>query len=317
MAQPPRGAEPMREPERLLRRLEWTVLRRLDGLLQGDYRTLFRGFGLDLADLREYRHGDDVRRLDWNATARLGEPYVRQFQEDREVAAWFVLDLSGSVDFGSGAVTKRAQSAAFTGLLARLLTRHGNRAGALVYGAGVEATLPARSDRRHVLHLLDRVLDRGTARPVNDPAGLTRLQELLQAADRTVRRRSVVFVVSDFISAPGWERALAQLAQRHETVAVRLVDPLERDLPDLGLITLQDAETGEQLLVDTHDARLRRRFQAAAQAREDRLRDAFAAAGVDALELSTDEDVGDAVLRFAALRRMQGRRGGRYDGVAA
>lgn len=301
---PPHEAARPREPERLLRRLEWTVLRRLDGLLQGDYRSLFRGFGLDLADLREYQHGDDVRQIDWNVTARLQTPHVRQYQEDREVSAWFLLDLSGSMDFGSDRVRKREQVAAFAGLLARLLTRHGNRVGALLYAAdGVQAAIPARGGRRHVLHLLDRVLAPSPAAR----AGPTRLHELLDAAGRIVRRRGLMFVVSDFVSEPGWERSLARLAERHETIAVRLVDPLERALPDLGLIAMQDAETGEQLLVDTHDARFRRRFEAAAEAREARLRAAFAEGGVDALEIVTDEDVADAVLRFAALRRMQGR----------
>lgn len=307
---------PSREPERLLRRIEWTVLRRLDGLLQGDYRSLFRGFGLDLADLREYRHGDDVRHIDWNVTARLDTPYVRQFHEDREVAAWFLLDLSGSVDFGSQAVRKRAQSAQFVALLARLLTRHGNRVGALLYGGRVDAAIPARSGRRHVLHLLDRML--AQPRAAHDaPAAPTQLAELIDAAGRIAHRRSLMFVVSDFISAPGWTRPLARLAQRHETIAVRLVDPLEHTLPDLGLITMQDAETGEQLLVDTHDAGFRRRFAAAAEAREARLREAFSEAGVDALELSTDDDVADAVLRFAALRRLRGRQGAAANTGAA
>lgn len=307
---------PSREPERLLRRIEWTVLRRLDGLLQGDYRSLFRGFGLDLADLREYRHGDDVRHIDWNVTARLDTPYVRQFHEDREVAAWFLLDLSGSVDFGSQAVRKRAQSAQFVALLARLLTRHGNRVGALLYGGRVDAAIPARSGRRHVLHLLDRML--AQPRAAHDaPAAPTQLAELIDAAGRIAHRRSLMFVVSDFISAPGWTRPLARLAQRHETIAVRLVDPLEHALPDLGLITMQDAETGEQLLVDTHDAGFRRRFAAAAEAREARLREAFSEAGVDALELSTDDDVADAVLRFAALRRLRGRQGAAANTGAA
>jgi hypothetical protein len=128
--------------ERALRRLEWTVIRRLDGLLQGDYRTLMRGTGLDLADLREYQHHDDVRHIDWNVTARLQVPHVRVFTEDREMSAWFVLDLSRSVDFGSGLKAKREISAGFVGVLARLLTRHGNRVGALVYGSDLEAVIP-------------------------------------------------------------------------------------------------------------------------------------------------------------------------------
>src|ERR1700710_1655021 len=145
---------PSASAEHVLRRLEWTVIRRLDGLLQGDYRTLMRGAGLDLADLREYQHHDDVRHIDWNVTARLQTPHVRVFTEDREMAAWFILDLSRSVDFGSGIRAKREISAGFVGVLARLLTRHGNRVGSMVYGNDVEAVIPPRCGRRHVLHLL-------------------------------------------------------------------------------------------------------------------------------------------------------------------
>src|SRR5690349_18997645 len=263
-----------RSPERLLDRLDWTVVRRLDGLLQGDYRTLFRGFGLDLADLREYQYHDDVRRIDRNVTARLAAPYVREYHEDREVTAWFLLDLSPSVDFGSR-VRKREVSTDFVALLARLLTRHGNAVGAMFYGDAVDAVLPPRSGRRHVLHLLERM----HARPRLAGSGATDLGAFLRAAFGVLQRRSVVFVVSDFISAPGWAEPLALLARRHEVLAVRLHDPLESELPDLGLVVVQDAETGEQVFVDTHDRGFRRRFTAAAEARERAVRAAFVQAG--------------------------------------
>jgi uncharacterized protein (DUF58 family) len=294
---------PSRNPEAVLRRLEWTVIRRLDGLLHGDYRTLFRGFGLDLADLREYQYGDDVRHIDWNVTARLQEPYVREYHEDREVTGWFLLDLSRSIDFGSKE-KKATISAEFVAVLARLLTSHGNRVGAMLYGADVEAVIPARTGRRHVLHLLHRM----TARPPVPEGRGTDLEAFLRAALRTLKRRSLVFIVSDFISDSNWRRPLLQLAQRHEVIGVRLHDPLEAELPDLGLVVFQDAETGEQLFVDTHDARFRERFQELGMKREDELRAAFMQAGVDALELATDADIADTVMRFAELRKR--RRGG-------
>ena len=297
MPMPPTGAE------HVLRRLEWTVIRRLDGLLQGDYRTLMRGAGLDLADLREYQHHDDVRHIDWNVTARLQIPHVRVFTEDREMAAWFLLDLSPSVDFGSGDQRKRNVSAEFVAVLARLLTRHGNRVGALLYGSGVDTVLPARGGRLHVLQLLHAM----QTRPLAVESGGTKLHELLQSAAATVRRRSTVFVVSDFISEPGWEKPLGMLAQRHEVVAVRLLDPMELELPDLGLIPVRDAETGEQLLVDTHDAGFRKRFARIAAQREADLRQAFTRAGVDTLELSTDGDLVSAVMRFAEMRKRRSR----------
>jgi uncharacterized protein (DUF58 family) len=290
-------------PELWLKRLEWTVLRRLDGLLQGDYRTLFRGFGLDLADLREYQYHDDVRHIDWNVTARMQTPYVREYHEDREVTAWFLVDLSGSVRFGSRDVRKSNLAIDFVGLLARLLTRHGNRVGAVIYGDGVERVVHAASGRRHVLHIVHEL----TTRPER-PTGLpTDLRAFIDGALHFMSRRSLVFVLSDFISTPGWGPSLAQLAQRHETLAVRLHDPLERDMPDLGLVVVQDAETGEQLLVDTHDRGFRKRFAAAAEKRAQALRSTFTEAGVDALELSTGDDLVDTILRYADMRRRRSR----------
>ena len=289
--------------EQLLRRLEWTVLRRLDGLLQGDYRTLLRGTGMDLADLREYQHHDDVRHIDWNVTARLQQPHVRVFTEDREMSAWFLLDLSPSMDFGSGEQRKRQLSSEFVAVLARLLTRHGNRVGAMLYGSGVDAVIPARGGRHHVLQLLHTL----QIRPDAAQTGPTKLHELLESAARQVRRRSTVFVVSDFISELGWEKPLGMLAQRHEVVAVRLLDAMELQLPDLGLIPITDVETGEQLLVDTSDKGFRQRFARIAAQRESDLRQSLTKAGVDTLELSTDGDLVEALMRFTDLRRRRSR----------
>lgn len=293
--------------ERLLRQLEWTVMRRLDGLLQGDYRTLLRGAGIDLADLREYQHHDDVRHIDWNVTARLQQPHVREFHEDRELNAWFLVDLSPSVDFGSGRQLKRSVANDFVAVLARLFSRRGNRVGAMLYGGPgdrrSQSVIPARSGRQQVLHILHRMQAWGGPA---EPAA-TELGSFLAGAVGLLPRRSLVFVVSDFISAPGWGAPLAQLAQRHDVVAVRLFDPLESELPDLGLVVMQDAETGEQIVVDTHDRGFRRRFAAAAERREAELQQAFAEAGIDVLELATDDDLLDAVIRFAGLRRQRAR----------
>ena len=292
--------------EQLLRKLEWTVLRRLDGLLQGDYRTLMRGAGMDLADLREYQHHDDVRHIDWNVTARLQMPHVRVFTEDREMNAWFLLDLSPYMDFGSGVQRKRQVSGGFVAVLARMLTRHGNRVGAMLYGAGVDTVIPARGGRQHVLQLLHTLQTRPES-STTATTGPTRLHELLESAARMVRRRSTIFVVSDFISETGWEKPLGILAQRHEVIAVRLTDPLELELPDLGLIPIRDSETGEQLLVDTYDTGFRKRFARIAAQREADLRQSLARAGVDTLELSTDDDLLSALMRFTDLRKQRSR----------
>jgi uncharacterized protein (DUF58 family) len=296
-----------RTPEALLRRLEWTVLRRLDGLLQGDYRSLFRGSGIDLANLREYQEGDDVRYIDWNVTARLQTPHLREYHEDRELTAWFLLDLSASVDFGSGAVLKRMVLSEFVGVMARLLTSKGNPCAAMLFSGGIDRVVPAASGRRQVLHLLNLL----SLRPRLVRSSQTDLGAVLRQACNMLRRRSLLFVVSDFVSTPGWERPLGLLARRHEVIAIRLTDPADAQVPDLGLLAFQDAETGEQLLIDTNDRAFRQRFNAAAQQEQDRQRSAFARAGIDCLELSTDDDLLDAIVRFAQTRkrRAQGRVG--------
>ena len=288
-------------PEAILRRVEWTVIRRLDGLLQGEYRTLFRGHGLDLADIREYEPGDDVRYIDWNVSARMDTPYVRQYLEDREVTAHFLLDLSPSVDFGTTETLKRDQLMDFVAVIARLLTRHGNKIGAVLYAGKVEKTIPAKSGRLQVLRILNDVQNL----PRLQSAPYTSVSDLIEHALRTFKRRSVIFVVSDFFTAPGWERPLGMLSRRHEVVAVRLEDPRERELPDIGLVAMNDAETGESVYVDTHDGRFRKRFEAVVQKREAELSAAFRRAGVDVLTLSTEGDLVGAILRFAMLRKQR------------
>ncbi len=290
-------------PERILQRLDWQVIRRLDGLLQGDYRSLLRGFGVDFADLREYQADDDIRYIDWNVTARLATPYVRQYIEDREVTAWFLLDLSPSVDFGTGDVPKRAMLIDFVATVARLLTRHGNRVGAIFYCDGIEAVLPARGGRMQVLQIVNELLKQ----PHRQNAAFTDLGPLLRGALNSIKRRSLIFIISDFISLPGWERPLSLLNLRHEMVAVCLRDPRELELPDVGPVIMQDSETGEQLYVDTHDRVLRTRFHAAALERERWLTDALHHAGVDPMLLSTDEDLVAAIIRFAAVRERRRR----------
>jgi uncharacterized protein (DUF58 family) len=286
-------------PERILLRLDWQIVRRLDGLLQGDYRTLFYGYGVDFADLREYQAGDDIRYIDWNVTARMDSPYIRQYVEDREITAWFLLDFSPSMDFGTVDNHKRNVLIDFVATVARLLSRHGNRVGALLYNGETVRTIPARGGRTHILRLINDMLD--APRLSKSPA--TDLGVLLKASLNTLKRRSLLFLVSDFISEPGWERALNTLSQRHEMLAVRLWDPRETELPDIGFVVVEDAETGEQLTIDTHDPAFRKRFQLAAAEREARLKDSFRRAGVAMLSLSTEEDLVAAIVRFAGARR--------------
>ena len=259
------------------------MIRRLDGLLQGDYRTLFYGHGLDFADIREYEPGDDVRYIDWNVSARMDAPYVRQYHEDRELSAHFLLDVSPSVDFGTVNALKRDRLVDFVAVLARLLTRHGNKVGAILYGGKVERAIPAAGGKLQVLRLLNDLM----TLPKLESAPYTALSELLGAALRTIKRRSLVFIVSDFFSVPGWERELGLLSRRHEVLAIKLEDPRERELPDIGTVVMTDSETGEAVV----------------RQREARLAAAFARAGVDVLTISTEGDLVRELLRFIALRK--------------
>ncbi len=286
-------------PERILLRLDWNVIRKLDGLLQGDYRSLFYGFGVDFADLREYQPEDDIRYIDWNVTARMNTPYVRQYHEDREITAWFLLDMSPSVDFGTQDNEKRTMLIEFVSVLARLLTRHGNRVGAMMFGSRIQHTVPARSGRVQVLRMINDMLKQ----PRLPQSSRTDLKSFFTGALHSIKRRSLVFVISDFMSEPEWERPLSMLSQKHEVIAVRLSDPREMELPDVGMVTMEDAETGEQMFVDTHDAKFRKRFLEAVQKREDALQIAFKRTGVDVLSLSTQDDLVKAIIRFAKQRQ--------------
>lgn len=284
----------------LLARVAWTSARRLDGLLQGDYRTLSRGAGLMLADLREYEARDDVRHIDWNVTARMQTPYVRQYEQDRELAAWFVVDLSASVDFGSQGQTKREVAAQAIATIGHLLQRHGNRVGAIVdRGRANLDIIPARSGRLHLLHVLQKVL---TA-PTQATNQVTNLSQLFVRATRLIKQRSTVFILSDFYADHGWDKALMMLASRHDVVAVRLVDPLEQNLPDMGMLTMRDAETGEQVFIDTSDSRFRERFSQRAFEHETRLAQTLSRSGVDCLELATGESVHEGLIQFIRQRQ--------------
>ncbi|MEU8234253.1 DUF58 domain-containing protein [Actinoplanes sp. NPDC048967] len=275
--------------DRLLRRLEWQVVRRLDGRLQGAYRTLWHGAGTDFTDLRTYTPEDDVRHIDWNVTARLDEPFVRQYAEDRDMTAWLVLDRSASMRFGAAGHGKDSVSAELVVALARLLTQGGNRIGAILYDNRAHQVIPPRTGRNQILRLAHELT---RPQPATGPGATTDLAAMLRlAAATTSVRRSLVFVVSDFIGDPGWDRPLGMLTHRHEVVAVRIVDPAELELPDVGLVLVEDAETGEQLLVDSSDPLLRRRLAEQVGAHEQAVTEGMRRAGVRPHRITTDQDL--------------------------
>jgi len=283
----------------LLRRLHWTVLRPLAAALGGDERSLIRGFGAEMTEVREYQVGDDVRHIDWNITARTDRPFVRESYVDRALDVWLMLDLSASVDWGTAECLKRDRAIEFAAVVGQLLGTHSNRVGALLFANSPLTFVAPSAGRAHML----RILAAMQAEPPQGNTGATDLQSALIQANAVIRRKSLVLIVSDFLTPDGWQAALGQLAQRHEIIAVRLHDPRESELPDVGFITLEDPETGAQLMVNTSDRSLRERFQSAACAQDEGIRTALARHGIDQLTLSTSGGLLPALVEFLELRR--------------
>jgi uncharacterized protein (DUF58 family) len=286
-------------PEEVLRRLELTVNRKLDGILHGEHQGLLPGPGSEPGEARLYLPGDDVRRIDWAVTARTGEAHVRMPIAERELETWIVADLSASLDFGTADCEKRDLAVDALGAIGFLTTRVGNRIGGLVLHADGSTRIPARSGTQHLRALLLQVIKA----PRGDGHGRTDLAAALREVDRLARRRGLVVVVSDFLSDPGWERALRALATRHQVLAVEVVDRRELELPDVGLLSMVDPETGAYLEVQTSDADLRRRFAEAAAAQRSAIASAVRVAGADHLQLRTDRDWLRDLVTFVDQRR--------------
>ena len=287
--------------ERLLVRLEWRVLRRLDGRLAGGYRTAHRGTGTDLAGLREYVEGDDARHIDWNVTARLNEPQLRVFNEDRELTVWLVLDRSASMTVGAPGRGKHDVLSELALLLARLFGRGGNRVGALLYDTGAVRTVPPGTGRGHALRIgAELARTAGARRGTGQHGSTTDLAAMLDAVAKLARRRALIVVISDFIGDGDWGRSLLRLVPRHEVVALRVLDAADDELPDVGLVVVEDAETGEQIVIDSGDPLLRARLRAGVEERDARLAEGMRRAGVPIHRIGTDADLATALIEVVA-----------------
>ena len=286
----------------VIRRLELTVNRRLDGLLHGDYRGLVPGHGSEPGESRRYQAGDDVRRIDWNVTARTREPHVRDAIADRELETWALVDTSASLDFGTARCEKRDLALAVMAALGVLTGRGGNRMGALITSSPSRpsgVTVPARSGRVHLQALLGTV-HASLVAPAPSPSSLA---DAAGRLGRIMKRRGLAVVVSDFLDPSAWEGPLRALGRRHETLAVELVDPRELELPNVGVLELLDPESGATLEVQTADPKVRQRFAEAARAQREATAAALRRAGVDHLVLTTDRDWVVELARFVAERR--------------
>ena len=284
--------------DRLLLQLEWRVLRRIDGRIRGNYRTPYRGGGLDFADLREYAETDDARHIDWNATARSNEPMVRQFHEDRALTVWLVLDRSASMASGTPGRGKHDVLSELALVLARLFGRSGNRVGALLHDGATAKIVPPGTGRGHALRIsyeLDRTPD--------SAASTTDFAAMLTAVAGVARRRSLIVIVSDLIGTGDWDRQLLRLVQRHDVVALRVLDATDDELPDAGLIVVEDAETGEQLVVDSSDPLFRARYSAGVDERDELLNRRMRRAGVPLHRIDTDRDVVESLVGVVTSTR--------------
>ena len=305
----PAARAPRAAQERLLLRLEWRVVRRLDGRLAGGYRTAHRGTGTDLAGLRDYAEGDDARHIDWNVTARLNEPQLRLFNEDRELMVWLVLDRSASMTVGAPGRGKHDVVSELALVLARLFGRGGNRVGALLYDVpgGQVRTVPPGTGRRHALRIgaeLARTelarTELATTNGGGRRRGTTDLAAMLDAVAKLARRRALIVVISDFIGDGDWERSLLRLVPRHEVVALRVVDTADDELPDAGLVVVEDAETGEQLIIDSGDPLLRARVRTGVEERDARLAAGMRRAAVPLHRIGTSADLATALIEVVA-----------------
>jgi len=316
MPTPPPSPVPVRTAtERLLLRLEWRVLRRVEGRVAGGYRTVHRGAGIDLAGLRVYAEGDDARHIDWNVTARLNEPQLRVFNEDRELTVWLVLDRSASMTVGAPGRGKQDVLSELAVVLARMFSRGGNQVGALLYDNGAVRTVPPGTGRRHVLYVAGELSrpSQGAAGQANGNGrrrhgrgngsrhrGTTDLAAMLDAVAKLARRRSLIIVISDFIGDGDWERSLLRLGPRHEVVALRVVDAADDELPEAGLVVVEDAETGEQLVIDSGDPLLRARLRDAVGERDASLAAGMRRAGVPVHRIDTRADLATALVEIVA-----------------
>ncbi len=272
-------------PEQLLRALDVSIGRRVEGLLAGDYRSTVLGVGTELAQVRPYVPGDDVRRIDWNVTARTGEPHVRVHLAERVLVTWLVLDTSASMQFGTADRRKTDVAEGVALAVGRVATRRGNRLGIVTFGAGKPAASPPRQGRVGLIGLLSRLREESAGR-----TGQASLGEALRHTGAIARQRALVTIVSDFRGPIDWRVPLLDLAGRHDVVAIEIRDPREQELPDLGELWLVDPETGRQICVDSRDAKLRARFAAAASGERTGVSRAIASTGARHVVLSTSGD---------------------------
>ena len=284
-----------REVVQQIRRLQLRARRAVEDLLGGEYHSVFKGMGMAFEEVREYQPGDDIRTIDWNVTARMGHPFIKRYIEERELTVMLVVDCSGSQQFGTQLQQKREVAAEIAALLAFCAISNNDKVGLIAFTDQVERFVPPRKGTRHALRLIRDVL-------FFQPQGRgTSIKQGLDYLNRVQHRRAIVFLMSDFLDK-GYERAFHRTGRRHDLTAVRIADPREQELPPVGLVELEDAETGRRLLLDTSRPEVRTAYAQAGKQRRDSLRQLARSSRIDLIEVSTDGGHLDALVRFFQLR---------------
>jgi uncharacterized protein (DUF58 family) len=290
-----------REVVRQIRRLQLRARRAVEDLLGGEYHSVFKGTGIAFEEVREYQPGDDIRAIDWNVTARMGHPFIKRFVEERELTVMLMVDCSGSHQFGTQLQQKREVAAELAAILAFSAIRNNDKVGLVQLTDRVERFVPPRKGTRHVLRLIRDVLF------FQPRHRRTALKEGLDFLSRVLHRRAIVFLLSDFFDR-GYERALKRTGKRHDLIAVRIADPREQVMPAVGLLEVEDAETGQRLILDTSSRRVREEYALAAEKRRQTIGQLLRAARIDLIEVSTDGGHLDALIQFFRLRERRLRR---------
>ncbi|MBN1541957.1 DUF58 domain-containing protein [candidate division KSB1 bacterium] len=278
-----------------VKRIEIQTRGLVNDIFSGEYHSVFKGRGMEFSEVREYQYGDDIRTIDWNVTARTGHPYVKVFEEERELTVMLLVDVSPSGEFGTVQQMKGEVAAEICAMLAFSAIKNNDKVGLIIFSDHVEKYVAPKKGKRHVLRVIREIL-------YHKPQGSeTNITDALQVLSRVTRRRAVTFLISDFINT-GYEKALQIANKRHDLVAITITDPREEEMPAIGFIELEDAETGETLLVDTGDARIRREFAQSALSRRQKRALQFRSMNVDFIDISTDRSYVDPLIRFFRMR---------------
>lgn len=303
MKPPPMDREKIREILKQVRQLEVRTNRLVDDSLAGQYHSVFKGKGMDFDEVRAYAPGDEIRTIDWKVTARTGEPFVKRFREERELTMMLVIDISGSGEYGSGERSKRELAAEVGAVLAHSALRNNDKVGLILFSDHIELFIPAGKGRRHIQRIVREIL-------FYEPNGRqTDFAETMDFLNRTLKKRAVVFLISDFCltgsfetAAEGLRSKLVVSGQRHDLIAMSVTDPCDTELPEVGLLTVEDAETGELVELNTGSEELRQAFHDLAEERQERLRHLLRQSRIDLLELSTANDYLPELIRFFGKR---------------